>query len=381
MRPDDGNDRDTALADRNATHDEVIRRDATAATPVPAALGSALDRLRLDGAIFFRSEFSEGWSYESPAAAAELADTLRPGAERLIIFHIVARGTCWVSLQDGERHWAREGDVIVLPYGDPHRMGGSEPSICVPIFSLLDPPPWETLPVLRHGAGGERTDVICGYLHSKDPLFDPGMRALPPVFVARPPEGPAAQWVRSSIEYALAISSPSGGDDPAWTKLPEVLFMEVLRLHLASAPSADHGWIGALRDPVLAPALAQLHAEPERRWTVSELAKAASVSRSLLDERFRQVLGQSPIRYLSGWRMHLATDLLTSTDLGVAQVAHRVGYESEEAFSRAFKRRFGTPPSAWRAPRATRRSPGPPSCVRPRVRGSRVRLRGRPPAR
>jgi AraC-like DNA-binding protein len=321
-------------------------------------LSRALARLRLDGAIFFRSEFTEGWAYESPAAAAEFATTLRPGAERLIIFHIVAEGSCWISLLDGERHWASEGDVIVLPYGDPHRMGGEEPAACVPIFSLLAPPPWESLPVLRHGAGGERTDLVCGYLHSTDPLFDPGLRALPPIFTVRPPEGPAAQWVRSSIDYALALSSDSPAaeaTDPASTRIPELLLVEILRLHLASAPAVEHGWIGALRDPALAPALAQLHAAPDRKWTVTELASKASVSRSLLDERFRQVLGRSPIRYLTEWRMHVAEELLGSTDLTVAQVARRVGYDSEEAFSRAFKRRTGSSPSIWRA---SKRDPG-----------------------
>jgi AraC-like DNA-binding protein len=314
------------------------------ASPLQAALG----RLRLDGAIFFRSEFTEAWAYESPAAAADLADRLRPGAERLIIFHIVARGSCWVSLVEGEQHRASEGDVIVLPYGDPHQMGGAEPARCVPIFSLLDPPPWNSLPVLRHGSGGDRTDLVCGYLHSTDPLFDPRLRALPPVFVVHPPEGPAARWVRSSIEYALEISSPSPVVDPATTRLPELLLTEILRLHLSSAPAVERGWIGALRDPVLGPALAQLHALPNRKWTVAELAAEAAVSRSLLDERFRQILGQSPIRYLTAWRMHVAVEMLESTDLGVAQIAHRVGYESEEAFSRAFKRSLATSPSIWR---------------------------------
>jgi AraC-like DNA-binding protein len=351
MEHGDGNDRDTGDADRNTTSGSL---NASAQPSGSRALDGALARLRLDGAIFFRSEFTEGWSYESPAAADELADTLRPGSRRLIIFHIVAGGSCWISLTDGERHRAEEGDVIVLPYGDPHRMGGAETATCVPIFSLLDPPPWETLPVLRHGAGGKRTDVVCGYLHSEDPLFDPRLRALPPIFVVRPPEGPLAQWVRSSIDYALAASASPPSSDVASTRLPELLLIEVLRLHLASTPAADRGWVGALADPVLAPTLAELHSAPERKWTVGELAAEASVSRSLLDERFRQVLGRSPIRYLTEWRMHVAADLLASTDLGVRQVARRVGYESEEAFSRAFKRGMGSSPSAWRHSRAWR---------------------------
>jgi AraC-like DNA-binding protein len=319
-----------------------------ATTPLERALNS----LQLDGAIFFRSEFTEAWAFASPAAGGEMAEALRPGAERLIMFHIVAKGSCWVAGPDGERHWANEGDVIVLPYGDPYEMGGSQDARSVPIFSLLSPPPWSSLPVLRHGDGGERTDVVCGYLHSADPLFDPRMRVFPPVFVVKLPEGPAARWLRASIDYALAISTGSAPPDGASTRLPELLLIEMLRLHLASAPSAEHGWISALRDPVLAPALACLHASPELDWTVSELAHRAAVSRSLLDQRFREVLGLSPIRYLAEWRMHLAVELLASSDLTVGQIARRVGYDSQEAFSRAFKRRMGAAPTAWRAERS-----------------------------
>jgi AraC-like DNA-binding protein len=317
----------------------------------PTPLETALNTLQLDGAIFFRSEFTEPWAFASPAAGGEMAQALRPGAERLIMFHIVARGSCWVAGPDGERHRAREGDVIVLPYGDPYEMGGAEAAGSVPIFSLLSPPPWRTLPVLRHGDGGDRTDVVCGYLHSSDPLFDPRMRAFPSVFVVRLPEGPAARWLRASIDYALAISSGTIASDPPSTRLPELLLVEMLRLHLASTPASEHGWITALRDPALAPALALLHANPERDWTVSELAHESAVSRSLLDQRFREILGLSPIRYLAEWRMHVATELLASSALSVAQIARRVGYASQEAFSRAFKRRMGAAPTAWRASR------------------------------
>ncbi|HJX08052.1 MAG TPA: AraC family transcriptional regulator [Actinomycetota bacterium] len=315
-------------------------------------LEQALNRLQLDGAIFFRSEFTEAWSFSSPAAAGEFAHAVEPRADRLIMFHIVAKGSCWVAGPDGERHRANEGDVIVLPYGDEYEMGGTATSESVPIFSLLAPPPWTTLPVLRHGGDGSRTDVVCGYLHSQDPLFDPKMRALPSVFVVRLDEA-AQRWVRASIDYALAVSSGTAVSDAASKRLPELLLIEMLRLHLGSAPSAEHGWISALHDPALAPALACLHARPEHPWTVSELAHEAAVSRSLLDQRFRDVLGLSPIRYLTEWRMHLATELLDSTDHTVAQIGKRTGYDSQEAFSRAFKRRMGSSPSRWRTERRT----------------------------
>jgi AraC-like DNA-binding protein len=135
------------------------------------------------------------------------------------------------------------------------------------------------------------------------------------------------------------------------TRLPELVVIEVLKAHLAQAPAADDGWLAALRDPVLAPALAALHAAPDRRWTVGEIATEAAVSRSVLDERFRQVLGRSPIRYLAEWRMHLARELLAGTDTTVFAIARRVGYDSEEAFSRAFKREHGVSPSHWRGTR------------------------------
>lgn len=311
-------------------------------TPVDLSAAPMLGRVRVEGAIFLRAEYTEPWAYESldgPTTAA----VLRPGSERVTLFHLNAGGRLWVALKDGERHWADTGDVVVLPYGDQHFMGGVEAAEPVSISTFLRPPPWDEFPVLAHGAGGVRTDVVCGYLHCPDPLFDPAMRALPPLFVVRPDDA-AAQWVRASIDYAMQASSVA-------TQLPELLLAEVLRIHLATAPSVDRGWLAALRDPVLAPALAELHADPAARWSVAELASRVAVSRSLLDDRFRQVLGRSPIRYLTDWRMHVADDLLTSTDLTVFAIARRVGYESEEAFSRAFKRARGAPPSVLRTRR------------------------------
>jgi AraC-like DNA-binding protein len=311
-------------------------------------LRSTLEQLRLEGAIFFRSELTDAFAFES--APLTLADSLKPGADRLILFHIVARGSCWVSVDDDVRHWAHEGDVIVLPYGDHYTMGGASTTEVVSILELLDPLPWEVIPVIRHGGGGSQTDVVCGYLHSTHPLFDPAMRALPPVFVVRLPPGPAAGWVQASITYAMEETAPSNlSTSLVSTRLPELVLIEVLRVHLATAPSSDRGWMPALGDPVLGPALALLHSAPDRRWTVADLAAGAAVSRSVLDERFRQVLGKSPIRYLTEWRMHLAEDLLTTSELTVYDVARRVGYTSEEAFSRAFKRARGEPPARWRA--------------------------------
>jgi AraC-like DNA-binding protein len=335
-------DRDTGAADRNAE------------TLSSTVLQSALERLRLQGAVFLRAEYSEPWAYES-LTGPDTAKILRPDSDRVILFHVVASGACWVATKDGEKHWARHGDVIVLPYGDQHRMGGVEEAECVSIDTLLDMPPWQQIPVIRHGKGGPLTDVVCGYLHSQDPLFDPGLRVFPSVFVVRPPEGPAADWVRSNIAYALEQTGTSSSSPGiVMSRLPEMLLVEVLRLHLATAPAVDQGWLAALHDPILRPAMSLLHHTPDRRWTVSDLAREAMVSRSVLDARFREVLGRSPIRYLTEWRMHLAEDLLATSDLNVGAVARRVGYDAEEAFSRAFKRAHGSSPSVWRSTRSMR---------------------------
>lgn len=311
-------------------------------------LRAAIDGLRLRGAVFLRAEYREPWAYES-LPGPTTASLLRPGSDRVILFHVVASGRCWVSVREGPRHWARAGDVIVLPYGDQHRMGGVDDAEPVAISTFMQNPPWERMPVLQHGSGGSLTGVVCGYLHSDDPLFDPTLRVFPPVFVVRPPDGTANQWVQANVAFALQQTSVVPPQrDPRATRLPELLLVEVLRLHLASAPPAERAWSPALRDPVLAPAIALLHRSPGHKWTVPELARAIGVSRSVLDARFRQVLGCSPIRYLTDWRMHVARDLLRSTDLGVVAVARRVGYDAEEAFSRAFKREVGSSPSTWR---------------------------------
>ena len=336
QRRDVGHDRETANVDRN-----------TESWPVSiSALTTALDHLRLEGAIFLRGEYTEAWSYESPTGEL-MASLLRPGRERLLFFHIIAGGKCWVAIEGGEPHWAERGDVVVLPYGHQHRMGGTAETVCVSVMDLLAPPPWTELPVIRHGSGGDRTDVICGYLDVDDPLFDPALRALPPIFVVRP-TGAAAASVGSSLEYVLEACQEGQSESHILTRLPALLLSEVLRLHLATAPAADHGWLAALRDPVMAPAPAELHGALERKWTVADIATAANVSRSVLDARFRDVLGRSPIRYLTDWRLHIAKELLASTTLGVHAIARRVGYDSEEAFSRAFKRAHGRAPAHWR---------------------------------
>ena len=249
----------------------------------PAAPVDALEQVRLDGAIFFRGELTESWSFDSPLR--EMAGVIRPGATRLILFHIVVHGRCWTAVDGGDRHWVEQGDVIVLPYGDDYLMGGVEPAERVPILSLLAPPPWATMPVLTHGSGGARTDVVCGYLQSQDPLFDPSIRAFPPVFVVRLPDGPAAQWVASSIKFALDATTRISPTTPVSTRLPELLLIEVLLQHFADAPVSDHGWIAALRDPVLASAMTVVGLGTTRMWHLAVRSNGNAVARQVRGAR------------------------------------------------------------------------------------------------
>jgi AraC-like DNA-binding protein len=317
-------------------------------------LNEALERLRLEGAIFLRAEYTERWALADQGGPM-FAALMHPGAERLILFHVVASGRCWVSTADGERYWASAGEVIVLPYGDAFLMGGVEPVEPVSIMTVVPPPPWTEMPIVRHGEGGSRTDIVCGCLYSEDPLFDPALKVFSPAFVVRPPSGPSRAWFDASIAYALEESSRQSQGVRS-TKLPELLLIDALRLHLANAPASERGWLAGLRDPVLAPAMKAIHTAPDRKWTVADLAMEAAVSRSSLDGRFRDVLGLSPIRYVNEWRMRMAQDLLATTEVTVAEIARRVGYDSEEAFSRAFKRAHGQSPSPWRLGRSPSRS-------------------------
>ena len=293
-RPD--HDRDAAAADRSA------------------ALSKALAQIQLSGAIFLHSEYTEAWAYES-MASQDIAAVLAPDAARIVIFHVVVSGSCWIEA-GSDKVWAHEGDVIVLPYNDQHRMGGHEAAEPVPISQLIDPPPWSAMPHIVHGLGGARSELVCGYLACDDRLFDPTPGRVS-AGVRRDAARGAGPVVGQGEQRPRPPADEPGDRDriAAPTDIPQLLLREVLKLHLANAPATDTGWLAALHDAVVAPALAAIHGDPGRKWTLADLAREATVSSTVLDERFRSVLGLAPIRYLTGWRMHVAEDLLRTTDL------------------------------------------------------------------
>ena len=306
-----------------------------------------LSRIKLDGAIFLRGEDSAGWAFDSPESS-DLVGLLAPGAQRLILVHIVRKGHAWVSAGN-LRVELEPGDVAVLPHAHRHLMGSiSEAADPIPIADLLPPPPWDGVPICRFDGGGDQTDVVCGYLRCDDLLFNSFMRRLPAVFRVRPPSGPTADLIRACVNYAVDERAHSRhGGAPLTARMPELLLTEALRLY-SEQDSNDDGWLTAINDSVVNRALTLLHAEPGRRWTVDELARQAATLRSVLDERFRKRLGQSPMRYLAEWRIQLGADLMKNSGTKLTAIAQTVGYGSEEAFSRAFQRHLGISPARWR---------------------------------
>lgn len=311
-------------------------------------LADVLASVRLSGAVFFEAEFSEPWKVRSERSDV-LARMLFPFARRLVLFHLVAEGACWAEI-DSKRWELRAGDVIVLPYGDEHVMGAGSASGAEDIASLFPvPPPWHRPPCIKTGGSGPTTRIVCGFLHCDEAVFNPLLTALPRVLLASSNEGPSAALLGASLGFLrkeLEGDRPGGG--PVVARLVEALFVEVLRGHGADLQSDAVGWLAALKDEGIRRALELIHSEPEKDLTVARLARVAAMSRSVFHERFQALVGDSPSQYLTQWRLQRASRLLLEGDDGIALVAARVGYDSEAAFSRAFKRFTGEPPAAWR---------------------------------
>jgi len=310
------------------------------------ALSEVLKVVRLGSAVFFHARFTAPWCFQTPEAAAVM-QTLHPGAERLILYHLVTEGSCKVSME-GASMELNAGDIIVFPHGDAHRMASEvsvAPGAPVDLPALLKRKPR----MLRYGGGGEATRFICGYFECDPRLCRPILAALPRMLRVSLRGGEGMDWLEGSIRYAVAeAASLRPGGEGVLAKLSEVLIVETLRRHMSQLPPEQTGWLAGLRDRVVGKALALMHESPAHPWTVESLARQANASRSVLAERFTHYVGQTPMGYLTRWRMALAANLLRSSSLSLTRVAEETGYETDAAFSRAFRREFGLPPAAWR---------------------------------
>jgi AraC-like DNA-binding protein len=292
-----------------------------------------------------------------------------PSARSLAMFHIVAAGSCAVEVEGLVRLPLEAGDVVVLPRGDAHLMRGAKDTAACSLAEIIRRDQLACFPDIFYGGGGAHTSLVCGFL-ACDQRYGPLEAALPRLLRIRkngdilvstaegleegagtalclPPD--TAAWFDATLRQALVeIASSRSGGRTFVNRLIELLFVQVLRSCVSRASSYPRGWLAALADARVGPALAALHAEPRRPWTIDALARQVGTSRSVLADRFAQVLGEPPIRYLARWRMQLARNLLLDTDSGIAEIASHVGYSSEAAFTRVFSRITGEPPSVFR---------------------------------
>ena len=304
--------------------------------------------VRLTGAVFMDAEFTAPWCIGEPAGVEVCIDHM-PNAQHVVIYHLVTEGSCEVFVPGDAPLAAAAGDLIVIPGGDAHALGSDLSRRPEPGGSLVVRRAPGDVPQVRHGGGGAVTRMVCGYLACQSSLFDTVLAALPRVMVVNMREGPGAQWLASSIRFGIAeCAAERAGTGTVLAKLSELMFVEAIRRHIESLPADQAGWLAGLRDPSVGRTLALIHSRPAHGWTVEDLARAVGVSRSLLAERFTALVGQPPMQYLGRWRLQLAGDLLRSGRQTVAAIAGDVGYDSEAAFSRAFKREMGVGPAAWR---------------------------------
>ena len=317
------------------------------------ALSETLRVVRLIGAIFIQGRFTAPWCYHSPRADSA-APFLEPTAERIVIFHLITEGECFVEL-DGEAPTRLiAGDAIVFPQGDAHLMT-SEPGLKPATGARLDTVLARRPRVLAYGGGGATTRLVCGYLACDARLARMLMTGLPKLVRVNVRGSNAGTWLEASVRYALAEArSPRPGGSGVLAKLAEVLFIEVLRLYMNEQSSGRTGWLAGVGDRIVGAALNALHSRPAHAWTLEELASEAATSRSVLAERFQQLVGSSPMQYLTQWRMLLAANLLSGSNAPLARIAEDVGYQTDTAFSRAFRREYGTPPATWRRARTAR---------------------------
>ncbi len=313
-------------------------------------LSEVLKAVKLDGAVFFNGEFSSPWCAREPDAGT-LASYLPTRPKHVIIFHLITEGRGYVRIEENGRAVPLEaGDIVILAQGDAHFMGNGPFVTPIDSAEQLRQVLAEGRMVSHSGGGGELTKLICGYLTCDPQLSQVFLAGLPPIIKVHIRDSPSGQWLEDTLRYSIDHAEVSGpGGAAVIAKLSEVLFVETLRRYIAKLPASHTGWLAGVRDPDVGKALAVLHKQPAQPWTIASLANEVGVSRSVLAERFRHYLSDTPIGYLTRWRLQLAAQLLCSTAKSVAEVASDVGYESEPSFNRAFKRQFGVPPARFRS--------------------------------
>ncbi len=310
-------------------------------------LAEVLGTIKLDAAVFFYGEFSAPWSIESPEVG-EISRYLTRKKSHVMIFHTIVEGKAVFRADSGQTEEAPAGSIILFPHGNAHFFGNGPSSRPSSAAQMLKNHVEGRVSVARVGGGGDVTKMICGFLTCDSRLSQPMLSSLPHLLVVPIRPGTAGDWIHHSLHFLVETEDAGEGHELVVAKLSEVLILETLRQYFDELPADHHSWIAGIRDPFVGRALAEIHKNPEHPWTLADLGREIGLSRTRLAERFTQFVGQSPMAYLTEWRLCLGSQLLRSTDVTVAEIATRVGYGSEASFSRAFKKEFGTPPAQFR---------------------------------
>ena len=320
-------------------------------------LSEVLKVVKLETAFFYNGEFSAPWSLRSPDSC-KLAPFIGHTSGHVIVYHLLLRGRAYAEAED-IRLLLREGDIVIFPHGNSHVLESGPTPKTIDGESQLRDIFSSGLKIMRMGGGGEVARFVCGFMVCETKLSQVFLSGLPAVFKVNIRDDETGQWLENSIQHSIGhVGSNHAGGEAVLAKLCETLFVETLRRYIAELPARQTGWLAGARDPEVGKVLALMHSRPSAPWTVATLATEAGLSRSVLAERFRHYLGEPPLAYLTRWRLQLGSQMLSSTSYSVAQVAAEVGYESESAFNRAFKRHFGEPPARYRSVARAQAAPG-----------------------
>jgi AraC-like DNA-binding protein len=312
----------------------------------PDLLSEMLSVVRLTGSVFLNARFTSPFGVMDPRSYGERTPMAR--LRHVSIFHLIVAGDCQFET-GGETRPVSAGDILFLPFPDAYRFWSGQPERIVPASEIVRPGPIEGVWTVNHGGGYEEVRMVCGFLESAEFLFVPVFRTLPPLIVEEWAEDKVGALIASTVrEIITLVEAATPGTQAVLGRLMELLFVEILRRHVARLPADSRGWFAALNDPIVGRTLRLLHSDPTRGWTIDEIASEVGTSRSVLAGRFKALLGRPPIDYAIGWRIQLAADRLRLGHESLAGIAESVGYESEAAFIRAFKRVTGTTPGAWR---------------------------------
>ncbi|MBR1279550.1 cupin domain-containing protein [Bradyrhizobium sp. AUGA SZCCT0283] len=314
---------------------------------MPDPLSDVLRSVRLTGGVFFEANLTAPWSVAAQVGLKECLPFL-PDLVQVIGYHVVLEGRMLVGLDGEPPIELRAGEIVLFPRNDIHTMASAAGVIPVSAADLIQQSPEGGVMKIRYGGGHEPTSIICGFLGTQDD-FNPLLATLPRMLRLDISKAASRDWVETSVRFAAAeLARGRLASSEVMSRLSEVLLVEAVREYISKLGDREQGWLKGLSDPNIGRALALIHGDIAAPWSADILAKEVALSRSAFMDRFAQLIGMPPIRYLTVWRLEIAKRHLRESRMSVPQIAVAVGYESEEGFRRAFRREFEMWPAEWR---------------------------------